>query len=250
MAERWHDLFSGHAASYAQFRPRYPARLFAELAARAPSRRLAWDCGTGNGQAALGLAEHFERVLATDPSREQLAQAPAHPRVEYRHLVDEPRDLADGSVALVTVAQAVHWFDLERFYPVVERVVEPGGLLALWCYSLLEVEPAFDALLRELHDVTLVEHWEPPRRLVMEGYRSLPLPFPEIDFPPLAIEAELPLAAVLGYIATWSALQQHRRRTGSDPLAALAPRLAQAWGDPNPPRRVTWPLHFRVARKP
>lgn len=250
-APDYRRLFSGHAAAYAAFRPRYPAALFAELAARAPSRRRAWDCGAGNGQAALGLADHFEEVLATDPSAEQLAQAVRHPRIEYRQLVAEPTDLADGSFALVTAAQAAHWFDLPRFFATVERLLEPGGLVALWCYSLLEVAPPFDALVRELHDQTLAPDWPPPRALVMEGYRSIALPFPEItaELPSFSIEQELPLAGVIGYLATWSALQQQKRCTGVDPLAALAPRLAAAWGDPATPRRVRWPLHLRVGRK-
>lgn len=257
-------LFSGHAAAYAQFRPRYPAALFAALAARAPARRAAWDCGTGNGQAALGLADHFERVLATDVSAEQLAQATPHPRVTYRHLVTEPRDLGDASFDLVTVAQAAHWFDLPRFYATVTRVLAPGGVLALWCYSLLEVAPPIDALVRELHDETLAPDWPPPRALVMNGYRDLPLPFPEVTdeitaelgaatpagSPRFAIEQELSLAGLQGYLATWSAVQQQRRRTGSDPLAALAPQLAHAWGDPQRARVVRWPLHLRVAQKP
>ncbi|MEQ1893063.1 MAG: class I SAM-dependent methyltransferase, partial [Planctomycetota bacterium] len=202
------------------------------------------------GQAALGLAEHFEHVLATDVDAEMLAAATPHARVTYRHLVDEPRDLADSSFELVTVAQALHWFDLDRFYPTVRRVLAPGGLFAAWCYSLLEVEPAFDALVRELHDVTLAADWPPPRKLVIEGYRSLPLPFQEEPCPAFALERELALPEVLGYLATWSALAAHRRRTGTDALRALAPALEQAWGEPAHARCVRWPLHVRLARAP
>jgi len=251
----FHSLFSGHAADYAQFRPRYPAALFAELARRAPSRRVAWDAGTGNGQAAVALADWFERVIATDPSAEQLAHATAHARVEYRpgaEAIEPAGSVADGSIALITVAQAAHWFDRPRFFGEAARLLEPGGLLALWCYSLLEVDARFDALARELHDVTLAADWPGPRALVMEGYRSIALPFPEItgELPRFAIEQEMTLAGVAGYVATWSALQRHRQRTGVDPLAALAPRLRDAWGDPAATRRVRWPLHLRVARKP
>lgn len=192
---------------------------------------MAWDCGTGNGQAALGLADHFERVLATDVSA-------------------EPTDLAGDSFALVAVAQAVHWFDRPRFFATVSRVLQPGGLLALWCYSLLEVAPAFDAAVRELHDVTLAPDWTAPRALVMEGYRSIELPFPEVTLPPFAIEQSMPLAGGVGYLSTWSAIQQRRRRTGADPLAALVPRLIEPWGDLVVHRVVRWPLHLRVGRKP
>lgn len=242
--------FGQGASAYATFRPSYPAALFAELALRAPAQRRAWDVGAGTGQAALGLAEHFEHVLATDVDARMLAAAPPHARITYRHLVDEPDDLADASLELVSVAQALHWFELERFYPTVRRVLAPGGLFAAWCYALLEVEPAFDALVRELHDVTLLPDWPPERRLVLEGYRSLPLPFPEEPCPPFAIERELTLPDVLGYLTTWSGLAAHRRRTRTDALAALAPALERAWGNPGAQRLVRWPLHVRLARKP
>ena len=246
-----HDrLFGAQAAAYSEFRPSYPPALFTELARRAPALRRAWDVGTGTGQAALGLAAHFEHVLATDVSAKMLAAATPHPRITYRHLVDEPHDLADASFELVTVAQALHWFDLERFYATVQRVLAPGGLFAAWCYSLLEVEPAFDALVRDLHDVTLATDWPSPRRLVIEGYRSLPLPFPEEPCPAFALERELTLPGVLGYFATWSGLAAHRRRTGTDALHALAPALERVWGEPAHARPVRWPLHVRLARRP
>lgn len=249
MTGGYEQLFSGHAAAYAEFRPHCPAELFAELARRAPAQDEAWDCGTGSGQAALGLAAHFRRVLATDPSEAQLDAARPHERVTYRHLVREPDDLEAGRFELVCVAQALHWFELEPFYATVRRVLVPGGLFAAWCYALLEVEPAFDALVRELHDVTLAADWPPPRAHVLDGYRRLPLPFPEEAAPSFALEHELDLHETLGYLATWSGVHACRRRTGHDPLLALAPALERAWG---PPRRrlVRWPLALRLARKP
>jgi len=78
------DHFSKQAADYARFRPRYPREMFEYLGRIAPSRALAWDCATGNGQAAVGLAAVFERVIATDASEKQIANAEPHERVEYR----------------------------------------------------------------------------------------------------------------------------------------------------------------------
>src|SRR5512143_3911955 len=130
------DHFSRRADTYNRHRPRYPDDLYSYLAYVAPHRRLCWDCGTGNGQAALGLAKHFDRVVATDGSADQISLAPGHPRVEYRVARSEDAGLATASAALITVAVAVHWFDLDQFYAEVQRVLSPEGVIAVWCYSV------------------------------------------------------------------------------------------------------------------
>src|SRR2546430_1609344 len=135
------DYFSESAALYALHRPRYPAALFHWLSQQAPARTRAWDCGTGNGQAAAGLAEHFAEVMATDPSHGQLAHAARMTRVHYASMTAEESALRDASVHLVTVAQALHWFDPPRFYAEVKRVLVPGGVLAVWTYGLLSIDP-------------------------------------------------------------------------------------------------------------
>src|SRR4051812_8356731 len=110
------DHFSRTAEAYAAFRPHYPDGLFEWLAVVAPTRDRAWDCATGSGQAATGLAKHFAHVVATDPSTAQLAHASASPRVTYVAMTAECAALGARSVALVTVAQALHWIDRLSFY--------------------------------------------------------------------------------------------------------------------------------------
>src|SRR5215470_15770711 len=129
------DHFSASAAGYATFRPKYPAELFDFVAALPERRRVAWDCATGNGQAALPLAERFDRVVATDASAEQIAHATPHPRVSYGVGLADESGLDGESVDLVTVAQALHWLALDRFFAEVRRVVVEGGVLAVWCYT-------------------------------------------------------------------------------------------------------------------
>lgn len=242
------DHFSGQAGDYARFRPGYPAHLFAWLAGAAPGRERAWDCGTGSGQAARGLAEHFREVVATEPSAAQLAHAAPHPRVRYVRAVAESAPLRAASVDLVAVAQALHWFDLDRFYGEVRRVARPGALLAVWTYGLARVSPAVDGAVRHFYEAVVGPYWPPERRHVESGYRTLPFPFDELAPPPLESVHEWTLADLLGFLRSWSAVGRYRTARGEDPVAAATPALTAAWGDPSVPRPVRWPLALRTAR--
>jgi SAM-dependent methyltransferase len=246
----FHDHFSRAAPDYATFRPRYPAALFDFLAGRAPGRRLAWDCATGNGQAATALAAHFDRVIATHASAEQLARATPHARVEYRVARAESSGLGGASAALITVAQAVHWFDLPAFYAEAARVLVRRGVLAVWCYTLPEVSPEVDARLHEFYSETVGAYWPPERALTEDGYASLPFPFDEFAVPPFSIEERLTLEGFLGYVGTWSAVQRFRQARGFDPVAGFARLLAPAWGPPDAARLVRRPLHVRAGVRP
>ena len=240
------DHFSEVAADYAAHRPTYPARLFEILAATAPARTAAWDCATGNGQAAVGLAAHFERVVATDASERQIRHATPHPRVTYRVAPGETPDLPDASVDLVTVAQAAHWLDLDPFYEAARRAARPAAAIALWSYGLARVTPDVDEIVRNYHDVIVGPYWSPRRRFVDDAYRGLPFPFEEIDVEPLAMRHEWSLDDYLAYLGTWSAARAHRRERGEDPVSLIRADVASAWG--SAPRVVTWPLGVRLGR--
>lgn len=243
------DHFSSVAGRYARFRPSYPVELFADLAARAPTLDRAWDCGTGNGQAARGLAMHFERVVATDASVSQLVEATRDPethRVARVAGVAERAPLADHSIALTAVAQALHWFDLETFYGEVRRVVRPGGVLAVWSYALCRVESGVDRVLDRLYHDVLGPHWAPERRHVEAGYRTLPFPFDERPAPSgLVIRSALGRGALAGYVGTWSAVRA-ARRAGTDPMPAFLADLEHAWPDGERWLEARWPLSVRV----
>lgn len=242
------DHFSSVAAGYALSRPRYPAALFEWLASLTPGHGLAWDAGTGNGQAAIGLAEHFDRVVATDASAAQVAQAEPHPAVAYRVGDAGQSGLATGSVDLVTAAQAAHWFDLEAFYSEVHRILSPGGVLAIWCYALPVLDdPGANAELAAFAD--RVGPWWPPERAMVEaGYRTLPFPFDEIARPDFVITAEWTLPRMLSYLRTWSATTRCAKATGTDPVLEAAARLGRVWGDERAARRVRWPVSIRAGR--
>jgi SAM-dependent methyltransferase len=219
------DHFSGHADRYGAFRPTYPSELFSYLASLSPAHDLAWDCATGNGQAALALIPFFGRVVATDASSRQVAQALPNERIEYLVATAERTPLPDASVNLVTVAQALHWFDLAAFYAEVKRVTRPGGILAAWCYELHEITPEVDLVISRLYFDILGDDWPPERRLVEEGYRTIPFSFDEIEPPRFSMVAQWDLDRLLGYLGTWSAVVRHRDRCGSDPLDQIRANL-------------------------
>lgn len=250
MSQTFHDHFSSVAERYADFRPHYPAALFDYLATLAPTDALVWDCACGNGQATLDMAECFERVLATDASKEQIASATPHPKIVYRVAPAEQSGLPDASAGLITVAQALHWFDLERFYAEARRALKPGGVLAVWAYGMNEVEgDRVNQLVQEFYASTVGPYWPPERKLVEEGYRTIPFPFAETTPPSIRMEARWTLEQLLGYFGTWSATNRFIKATGRNPLEPLSESLSRAWGDPHSARLVVWPLSLRVGRK-
>jgi len=245
---KFKDHFSKQAADYAQFRPRYPQELFDYLGSIAPNRQLAWDCATGNGQAAVALASVFDRVIATDASENQIANAQPHQKVEYRVESAERSDLDSETVDLVMVAQALHWFDLKRFYAEARRVLKPEGLLAALAYNLLHVTPAIDDIVNRYYYEVVGAFWPPERKLV-EQFDDLPFPFQAVDPPKFDIRADWNLEHLTGYLRTWSATQRFIAAKAGDPLEQIAGELSVAWGSPEKARSVMWPLTLRIGRK-
>lgn len=238
------DHFSRQAAGYRRYRPGYPAALIEFVAAQAPERSVAIDCATGSGQAAVALAGHFETVIALDGSFDQLRNAAADPGVHYVAGVAERMPIASGCVALVAAAQALHWFDFARFHAECRRVLVAGGIVAAWSYAKFRVAPDVDAVVDRFYDGVIGEYWPPERRYVEEGYRTLPFPWREIPAPSFELECDWDLEEVMGYLATWSAVQRCRERTGADPLPALQVELERLWLGGR--RRLTWPIHLRL----
>jgi SAM-dependent methyltransferase len=241
------DHFASVAADYARFRPGYPPALFDFLSGMSPDRDLAWDCGTGTGIAAIPLAGRFSAVVATDASEAQLAQAPLHPRVTWRALREGASGLPVCSASLVTVAQAAHWFDLDAFYHEVDRVLKPGGLVALWCYGILSIDAGIDRILHRFEHGRVGPYWPEERRHVDAEYRTLRFPYARIDTPAFAMEATLTRAALLGYLGSWSAVSRYRSSTGEDPLLELETELAPLWPGPEA-KLVRWPLTVVAGR--
>ena len=243
------DHFSVVSPAYAEFRPGYPDSLFDWLAGLPGRSNLAWDCATGSGQAAVGLASRFDRVIATDASAEQIGAATPHPRVEYRVAPAEASGLESESVDLVTVAQALHWLDRPAFFAEARRVLGSDGVIAAWTYGNPRLDdPQADFVLQRFSSETVGQYWPPERALVDSEYRRIDFPFAEIGPPAFEMEAQWTLPALLGYIGTWSATTRFRAARAHDPLTELSRELERFWGVPETPRRIRWPLAMRVGR--
>ena len=237
--------FSKEAEDYAKFRPRYPHELFEYLGTLAPSRQLAWDCGTGNGQAAIALAAVFDHVIATDASEKQIAKAQPHERVEYRVAPAEDSGIQSETLDLIMVAQALHWFDFNRFYAEATRVLKPNGVLAASAYNLLTIEPAIDEVVNRYYYEVVGPFWPPERKLI-EQFADLPLPFHEMEPPSFRMTAHWNLDHLLGYLRTWSSTQRFIAAKDSDPSEQIIDALRAAWGDSRQTRKVIWPLTLRI----
>jgi len=223
--------------------------MFEYLGTVAPSRQLAWDCGTGNGQAAVGLASAFDRVIATDASENQIANAQSHEKVAYRVAPAENSGIGSETIDLIMVAQALHWFDLDRFYAEAWRVVKPDGVLAASAYNLLHIEKAIDEVVNRYYYEVVGPFWPPERRLV-EQFADLPFPFQEIDAPKFEMIAHWNLDHLLGYLGTWSSSQRFIAAKGSDPLEQIFDALSRTCGEPGQTRTISWPIVIRIGRKP
>jgi SAM-dependent methyltransferase len=248
---RFKDHFSARAANYSAYRPHYPENLFEYVAGLSREHHAVLDCGTGNGQAAIGLVTHFDRVIATDPSAEQISHAAPHERIEYRIARAESSGLPAESVDLVTAAQALHWFDAKSFFEEARRVLVPGGAIAIWGYGDPTLDTTqLDQTLRAFNRGKLEPYWFPERKLLLDGYRTVPFPFDEVAAPTLELEMSWSLPELAGYLRTWSSAARYLAENGVDPVLKVEKSLAAHWGDPDTRRVIRWPLYLRAGRIP
>jgi len=242
------DHFSGHANSYAVARPHYPKALFEWIASQCKSRSLVWDAGCGNGQASIALADYFDKVFASDPSATQIASAELRVNVSYAVEPAEQCSLPDNSVDCVCVAQALHWFNFERFFAEAKRTLKPDGLLLAWTYEKSSVSAAVDAVFEKLYRGALDDYWPPERKHVESAYRDIAFPFMEIPAPNFELRCDWTLAQYLAYLRSWSASQRHLKATGIDAVGLIENEMQQAWGNPETVHTVLWPMTVKAGR--
>ncbi len=241
------DFFSTQSNLYAAFRPTYPTDLYTFILQHLREKKVAWDCATGNGQVAISLADHFEKVFATDISQQQLDLAPARHNIAYALSSAEQTPFPDSQFDLVTVGQALHWFDRTRFFEEVKRVSKPDGLLAVWGYAQLRIEPAIDRIIMDFYNNTIGPYWDQARKLVEEEYRTIEFPFEEIQSPGFTIQVEWTVDQLSGYLSSWSATQKYINVNKKDPIISFMPILESIWGREER-KTIRFPLFLRLLR--
>lgn len=243
------DNFSKQSDIYLKYRPQYPPALYSFLSDLCFEKNLAWDCGTGNGQAAVGLSKHFRQVIATDPSSSQIKNAIPEKNVSYKVGSAENSELDDRSVDLITVANALHWFQPDTFYKEAKRILKPGGLIAVWCYGSPIHQQRKDTshIIAKLHDDILGNFWLPENRLVEQKYKTIEFPFRELESPEFIMEKDMTESDLLGLFHSWSAVQRYKDTEKSDPVALIEKELSKAWGE-EPSQRYKWELTLKVGR--
>lgn len=242
------DHFSGHAHDYAKARPLYPKALFEWMAGQCRSHSLAWDAGCGNGQASIALTEYFDEVFASDPSATQIASATPHPNIRYAVAAAEQCSLPDNTVDCVCVAQALHWFEFERFFSEAKRVLREDGCLVAWTYEKSSVSRDVDTVFEKLYRGLLDDYWPPERKHVETRYRNIIIPFHEIQAPEFELRCDWTLPQYLAYLRSWSASQRYLKATGNDAIGLIEHEMQAAWGNPSDVRAVVWPLAIRAGR--
>lgn len=238
------DNFSQQSTVYAQYRPDYPAGLFDYIMGFVKERGMAWDCGTGNGQSAKVLSHYFEKVIATDISQKQIDSAVKADNIFYVVEGAEHTSITNASVNCITVAQAIHWFDFDKFYAELRRVAKPGAVLAVWTYSLLKISPGVDGIISDYHFNFLKDYWDAERKYVNEHYANIPFPFEEIQTPDFTIELTWSLEDLRGYLNTWSALQKFIKANLFSPVDEVIDKIKPWWGAAT--QKVIFPVHLRL----
>ncbi|QDA60721.1 class I SAM-dependent methyltransferase [Hymenobacter jejuensis] len=240
------DRFSGHADLYVQYRIEYPSELYAYIYSRLQSNISAWDCGTGNGQVATALAKHFAHVEATDISEAQLQRAIQLDNIKYSISSAEQTQFSSNSFDLITVAQALHWFDAAAFHQEVYRVAKPQAIIAEWGYSLLKVNQSIDPIVKHFYAETIGAYWDSNRKHIDDRFAKIPFPFAEVEHREFQIELEWDAERFLNYLRTWSSVQQYQQQNNSDALLLISDQVRRAWGEQK--QVVEFPVFIRTGR--
>jgi len=241
------DYFSRQSEHYARYRPGYPPPLFDHIMGFVEEKKLAWDCGTGNGQAAVAIARYFEKVYATDISINQVSNAVKKSNIDYAIEPAESTSLQTNSVDLITISQALHWFDFDKFYAEARRVGTQKAVIAAWTYPLMKIDPDIDAIIDDFYSGMLHGYWDKERRYVDEEYSTIPFPFTQLPSGNFKIEVEWSLEDIEGYLNTWSALQKYITINNENPVALIINKLKNYWPD-NGLKKVIFPVYLKIGR--
>ena len=239
------DNFSTHSDKYAQYRPTYPVELFEFIMTHVKHTKTAWDCGTGNGQVARQLANYFEQVYASDISAQQIEHAQKHSNIIYSVQPAEKTNYPDKSFDLIVVAQAIHWFNFEKFYTEVKRALKNDGVFVVLRYGNAYITAEIDAVVEKLYNGIVGPYWDKERKYIEESYQTIPFPFQEVETPQFVNTFSWTFEHFVGYLKTWSAVKHFIKQRGYDPLDDIYEELSYSWGNVAT-REVNYPLLLRV----
>ncbi|WP_020526467.1 class I SAM-dependent methyltransferase [Flexithrix dorotheae] len=242
------DNFSDKSKEYALYRPSYPREAIEFLIALVEEKKQAWDCGTGNGQFAVELAEYFDRVWATDLSANQIKNAVPHDRITYKVEQAENAAFPENSFDLISVAQAIHWFDFDGFYPAVKKVLKPEGIFVAIGYSTIQIPPHLNEIIHHFYTEVVGKYWDKERRHIDAGYQTIPFPFREIETPAFEIELHWTFEQLIGYLNTWSSVKHYISQNRENPVDIIQEKLKNAWGGTEK-IKVIFPIILRVGKK-
>ena len=245
------DMFGGHAKLYASARPTYPKEIYDYLMSLSSQKDSAWDCATGTGQAAFALSHYFKQVFATDINTQQIEVAKQAENIKYAVASAEKTHFADESFDLVSVAQALHWFDFERFWDEVDRVLKPNGVFAAWGYDWTKIDFDVDFQIEENLFNLLTDYWNPKAKILWGGYKPEKVSFPYelIETPNFTIDLDWNLDQLFQYFLSWSATQAYIRDKGIDLIDHAKEQVRKVWGHPNETKLIQWPIHMLVGIK-
>jgi len=241
------DNFSKQSDIYVKYRPLYPKELYSYLSSLTPQHGIAWDCGTGNEQAAIGLTEFYDQITATDPSEQQIGNALKNKKIKYSVEKAENSSLQTNSIDVITIANALHWFDFKTFYQEVKRVLKANGIIAAWAYGNPEISPEIDLIVNHFHDFILKGYWLAENRLVENEYKTIPFPFEEINSPTFYYKKHMTLNELIGLLNTWSATQRFIDTNGFNPTKQLNHELTRIWNDDSK-KMFSWKLILKVGK--
>jgi len=240
------DNFSVQAAAYAAYRPHYPAEMIKYILSFVSSKDAALDLATGNGQVAAALAPFFNKVYATDISAKQLDNAKKEHNIYYSVGRAEDTGFQDEAFDLITVAQAVHWFEFDAFYREIKRILKPDGLFAILGYGLLQTNEAADAVIWRLYRDILGNYWDAERHYIDENYTTIPFPLQELEAKSFNNKFTWTFEQLIGYFNTWSAVQHYIKEHGNNPIDLIKDELKAVWQASE--QQVNFPLLLRMGR--
>lgn len=243
---KFKDYFSSQAKEYSASRPRYPQELFEYLSSLNAKHDLAWDSACGNGQAAVQLAKFYKQVIATDASKAQIDNAIMHPAVKYYAATAEKSGLEDSSADIITAATAIHFFDHNKFYSEVNRILKPGGIIAVWNYAHSNISPEIDKVVYSFAADTLKNYWPEETLASWDFEKNIPFPFKRIKTPEFNSSVNWSLIDLLNYAFTWSAVQNFIKENGGNPTEILYDRLKTIWGKEDIARKIAWKLNMKI----